>query len=182
MLNHIVLMGRLTRDPELRYTQSQVPVASFRIAVDRDFGRGEERQTDFIDIVAWRQTGEFVNKYFHKGSMIVVSGRLQMRDWTDRDGNKRTSAEVVADNVYFGESSRRDNGGDGDRGGNYGGDRGSYGDRGGSYGGDRGGNYGGGYGSRQSGGQSGRQPQQHSEPAPSAFSELDDGDDGELPF
>lgn len=190
MLNHIVLMGRLTRDPELRYTQSQVPVASFRIAVDRDFGgRGEDRQTDFIDIVAWRSTGEFVNKYFHKGSMIVVSGRLQMRDWTDRDGNKRTSAEVVADNVYFGESSRRDSG-DGDRGGNYGGDRGSYGDRsnnyggdrGGSYGGDRGGNYGGGYGSRQSGGQSGRQPQQHSEPAPSAFSELDDGDDGELPF
>lgn len=191
MLNHIVLMGRLTRDPELRYTQSQVPVASFRIAVDRDFGgRGEDRQTDFIDIVAWRSTGEFVNKYFHKGSMIVVSGRLQMRDWTDRDGNKRTSAEVVADNVYFGESSRRDNSGDGDRGGNYGGDRGSYGDRGGNYGsdrggnygGDRGGNYGGGYGSRQSGGQSGRQPQQHGEPAPSAFSELDDGDDGELPF
>ena len=111
MLNHIVLMGRLTRDVELRYTQSQIPVASMRIAVDRDFGRGDERQTDFIDVVAWRQTAEFVNKYFHKGSMIVVSGRLQMRDWTDRDGNKRTSAEVVADNVYFGES-RRDPGGD----------------------------------------------------------------------
>jgi single-strand DNA-binding protein len=112
MLNHIVLMGRLTRDPELRYTGSNVPVASFRIAVDRDFGRGEngERQTDFIDVVAWRQTGEFVSKYFTKGSMAVVSGRLQMRDWTDRDGNKRTSAEVVADNVYFGDSKRRDDG------------------------------------------------------------------------
>ena len=116
MLNHIVLMGLLTRDPELRYTGSNVPVASFRIAVDRDFGRGEggERQTDFIDVVAWRQTGEFVSKYFTKGSMIVVSGRLQMRDWTDRDGNKRTSAEVVADNVYFGDSKRRDDG-DNDR-------------------------------------------------------------------
>ena len=112
MLNHIVLMGRLTRDPELRYTQSQLSVTSFRIAVDRDYGRtGEERQTDFIDIVAWRQTAEFVNKYFHKGSMIVVSGRLQMRDWQDKDGNRRTSAEVVADNVYFGESARRDTGG-----------------------------------------------------------------------
>ena len=112
MLNHIVLMGRLTRDPELRYTSANVAVASFRIAVDRDFGRGEngERQTDFIDVVAWRQTGEFVSKYFTKGSMAVVSGRLQMRDWTDRDGNKRTSAEVVADNVYFGESRRRDDG------------------------------------------------------------------------
>ena len=110
MLNHIVLMGRLTRDPELRYTGSNIPVASFRIAVDRDFGRGEERQTDFIDVVAWRQTGEFVSKYFTKGSMAVVSGRLQMRDWTDRDGNKRTSAEVVADNVYFGDSKRRDDG------------------------------------------------------------------------
>jgi single-strand DNA-binding protein len=108
MLNHIVLMGRLTRDPDLRYTQSQVPVASFRIAVDRDFGGrdGGERQADFIDCVAWRQTGEFVSKYFQKGRMIVVSGRLQMRDWTDRDGNKRTSAEVVCDNVYFGDSKR----------------------------------------------------------------------------
>ena len=112
MLNHIVLMGRLTQDPELRYTNSNVPVASFRIAVDRDFGRGEngERQTDFINCVAWRQTGEFVSKYFTKGSMIVVSGRLQIRDYTDRDGNRRTAAEVVADNVYFGESRRRDDG------------------------------------------------------------------------
>ena len=108
MLNHIVLMGRLTRDPELRYTGSNVPVASFSIAVDRDFGRGEngEKQTDFINVSAWRQTGEFVSKYFTKGSMIVVSGRLQIRSWTDKEGNKRRSAEVVADNVYFGESKR----------------------------------------------------------------------------
>ena len=106
MLNHIVIMGRLTRDPELRYTQSQLPVATFRVAVDRDFGRGEEKQTDFIDCVAWRSTGEFVSKYFQKGSMAIVSGRLQMRDWTDKEGNKRRSAEVVADNVYFGDSKR----------------------------------------------------------------------------
>ena len=108
MLNHIVLMGRLTRDPELRYTQSQIPVASFSLAVDRDFGGrdGSERQTDFIDVVAWRSTAEFVSKYFTKGSMAVVSGRLQIRDWTDREGNKRRSAEVVADNVYFGEGRR----------------------------------------------------------------------------
>lgn len=108
MLNHIVIMGRLTRDPELRYTQSQIPVASFTLAVDRDYsGRdGGERQTDFIDVVAWRSTGEFVSKYFSKGSMAAVSGRLQIRDWTDREGNKRRSAEVVADNVYFGESKR----------------------------------------------------------------------------
>ena len=110
MLNHIVIMGRLTRDPDLRYTQSQTPVASFTVAVDRDFaGRdGGERQTDFIDVVAWRQTAEFVSKYFSKGSMVAVSGRLQIRDWTDREGNKRRSAEVVADNVYFGESKRRE--------------------------------------------------------------------------
>ena len=112
MLNHIVLMGRLTRDPELRYTQSQIPVASFSLAVDRDFGGrdGGERQTDFIDIVAWRSTAEFVSKYFTKGSMAAVSGRLQIREWTDREGGKRTTAEVVADNVYFGESKRRDGG------------------------------------------------------------------------
>lgn len=99
MLNHINIMGRLTRDPELRYTQNNVPVASFRLAVDRDFGK----ETDFIDVVAWRSTGEFVNKYFLKGSMAVVSGRLQIREYTDKEGNKRTAAEVVADNVYFGE-------------------------------------------------------------------------------
>lgn len=110
MLNHIVIMGRLTRDPELRYTQSQLPVATFRVAVDRDFGRGEEKQTDFIDCVAWRSTAEFVSKYFAKGSMAVVSGRLQIRDWTDREGGKRRSAEVVVDNMYFGESKRREGG------------------------------------------------------------------------
>ena len=110
MLNHITIMGRLTRDPELRYTGSNIPVASFTVAVDRDYGNGEERATDFINVVAWRHTGEFVSKHFTKGSMAVVSGRLQMRDWTDRDGNKRTSAEVVADNVYFGDSKKpRDN-------------------------------------------------------------------------
>ncbi len=108
MLNHIVVMGRLTRDPELRYTQSQTPVASFTVAVDRDFSSREtgERQTDFIDCVAWRSTAEFVSKFFQKGSMAVVSGRLQIRDWTDREGGKRRSAEIVADNVYFGESKR----------------------------------------------------------------------------
>ena len=111
MLNRIDIMGRLTRDPELRHTQSQTPVASFTLAVDRDFGNrdGGERQTDFIDCVAWRQTAEFVSKYFTKGSMAVVSGRLQIRDWTDRDGGKRRSAEVVVDNIYFGESRRSRN-------------------------------------------------------------------------
>ena len=107
MLNHIDLMGRLTRDPELRYTQNQTHVASFTIAVDRDIaGQDGNRQTDFIDIVAWRGTADFVSKYFTKGSMAVVSGRLQMRDWTDKDGNKRRQAEVVADSVYFGESKK----------------------------------------------------------------------------
>ena len=146
MLNHIVIMGRLTRDPELRSTQSGVSVASFTVAVDRDFGGrdGGERQTDFIDCAAWRQTGEFVSRYFRKGSMIVVSGRLQSRKWQDRDGNNRTSWEIQADNVYFGESrssgSPRDN------------DTGSYS----------------GSGSYDSG--------RSSAPAPSAFAELDDGD------
>lgn len=108
MLNHIVLMGRLTRDPELRRTQTGTAVASFSLAVERDFASrdGGDRQTDFIDIVAWRQTAEFVSKYFSKGRMAVVSGRLQLRDWTDRDGNKRRSAEVIAENVYFGDSKR----------------------------------------------------------------------------
>ena len=108
MLNHIVIMGRLTRDPELRRTGSGVAVTSFTVAVDRDFGNREngERETDFIDCVAWRQTGEFVSKYFAKGRMAVVSGRLQIRNWTDKDGNKRRTAEVVADNVYFGDSKR----------------------------------------------------------------------------
>ena len=108
MLNHIVIMGRLVRDPELRRTGTGVAVASFSLAVDRDFSPrdGGERETDFIDCVAWRQTGEFVSKYFTKGRMAVVSGRLQIRSWTDKDGNKRRTAEVVADNVYFGDSKR----------------------------------------------------------------------------
>ena len=108
MLNHIIVMGRLTRDPELRRTGSGVAVASFTVAVDRDFSPkdGGERETDFIDCVAWCQTGEFVSKYFTKGRMAVVSGRLQIRGWTDKDGNKRRTAEIVADNVYFGDSKR----------------------------------------------------------------------------
>ena len=109
MLNHITIMGRLTRDPELRYTATQTPVTSFTLAVDRDYANREtnERQTDFIDCVAWR-SAEFVSKYFQKGSLAVVSGRLQFRDWTDKEGNKRRSAEVNVDNIYFGESKRRD--------------------------------------------------------------------------
>lgn len=109
MLNHIVIMGRLTRDPELRRTGTGIAVASFSVAVDRDFGGrdGGEKETDFIDCVAWRSTGEFVSKYFTKGSMIVVSGRLQMRPWQDKDGNKRIAAEVVVGNIYFGESKRQ---------------------------------------------------------------------------
>lgn len=106
MLNKIFLQGRLVNDPELRHTPSGVAVASFRIAVDRDFkdkGTGE-KQADFINIVAWRQTGEFVSKFFTKGRMAVIEGRLQMRDYTDKEGSKRTAAEVVADNVYFGDS------------------------------------------------------------------------------
>lgn len=107
MLNKIILMGRLTRDPELRRTNSGTAVASFAIAVDRDFkGQGGEKETDFIDIVAWRNTAEFVSKYFTKGRIAVVEGRLQIRDWKDREGNNRRSAEVVADNVYFGDSKR----------------------------------------------------------------------------
>lgn len=103
MLNHITIMGRIVRDPELRRTGSGVAVASFTIACDRDFG---EKEADFIDCVAWRSTGEFVSKHFTKGRMIVVSGRLQIRKWTDKDGNKRSTAEVVADDVYFGDSKR----------------------------------------------------------------------------
>ena len=119
MLNHITIMGRLTRDPELRRTGSGIAVASFTVAVDRDFSskEGGEKETDFIDCVAWRNTGEFVSKYFTKGRMIVVSGRLQIRNWNDKDGNKRRSAEVVADSCYFGDSKK-----DGDNsGGSYGG-------------------------------------------------------------
>ena len=170
MLNHIVIMGRLTRDPELRTTQSGVSVTSFTVAVDRDFGGrdGGERQTDFIDCVAWRQTGEFVSKYFHKGSMIVVSGRLQSRKWQDRDGNNRTNWEINADNVYFGESRASANAG----GGNYSRDDNSY--SGNSYSNNNSYGNSGSYGSYDGG-------RQNSAPAASAFAELDDGD-GELPF
>lgn len=106
MLNHIILMGRMTRDPELRQTASGISVTSFSIAVDRDFGKNEagEKVTDFIDVSAWRQTAEFIQKNFTKGRMIAVAGRLQIRSWEDKDGNKRKSAEVVADNVYFADS------------------------------------------------------------------------------
>ena len=140
MLNHITIMGRLTRDPELRRTGSGIAVASFTVAVDRDFGGrdGGEKETDFIDCVAWRQTGEFVSKYFTKGRMIVVSGRLQIRSWTDKEGNKRRTAEVVADNCYFGDNKRDADSGNSSYGGNtYGGN--SYG--GNSYGNNN--NYGG---------------------------------------
>ena len=113
MLNRIIIMGRLTRDPELRHTQTGTAVASFTLAVDRDFKDKStgERSTDFIDVVAWRQTGEFVSRYFTKGRRAGVEGRLQIRDWTDKDGGKRRSAEIVADNVYFGDSKRDGDGG-----------------------------------------------------------------------
>jgi single-strand DNA-binding protein len=113
MLNHIAIMGRLVRDPELRRTGSGTAVASFTVAVDRDFAdkQSGQKETDFIDCVAWRQTGEFVSKYFRKGGMIVVSGRLQIRSWTDKDGNKRKTAEVVADNCYFGSTKKESEGG-----------------------------------------------------------------------
>ena len=169
MLNHITLMGRLVRDPELRRTGNGVAVASFRIAVDRDFQSkdGGERKADFIDCVAWRQTGEFISKYFTKGRMIVVDGRLEMRDWTDKDGNKRRTAEVVADNVYFGESKRGNEGNS-----NYGGN---------SYGGNNyGGNSYGGYNNAPA-----PAPSYGGYNAPSApdsgFAMLDD-DDAQLPF
>ncbi len=161
MLNRIIIMGRLARDPELRHTQTGTPVATFRMAVDRDFKDKNtgERATDWIDVVAWRGTGEFVSRYLAKGRLAVVEGRLQMREWTDKEGNRRTTAEVVAENVYFGDS-RRDTG---DSGQNYGAP-----------------SYGGGYGAAR--------PAAPSAPAdygiPSGgdqFAELAD-DDGDLPF
>ena len=159
MLNRIILMGRLTRDPELRYTPNNVPVASFSLAVDRDFKNRDsgERQTDFIDIVAWRQTGEFVSKYFTKGRMAVVEGRLQIRNWQDRDGNKRKSAEVIADNVYFGDSKRDAEAGQA----SYGGSPAQ---------------------SDESAPPYGEAPAPFSAPSESAFAPLSDDDDGELPF
>lgn len=139
MLNHITLMGRLTRDPELRRTGSGTAVASFTLAVDRDFSGKDsgEKETDFIDCVAWRQTGEFASKYFTKGRMAVVSGRLQIRSWTDKDGNKRRTAEVVVDNMYFGDSKKESDNSGSSYGGNgyssYGGN--TYGQPSGTYGG-----------------------------------------------
>ena len=107
MLNKIIIMGRLTRDPELRRTGSGTAVTSFSLACDRDFkSQSGDKETDFIEVVAWKNTAEFVSKYFSKGRMAVVEGRLQIRDWTDKDGGKRRSAEVVADNVYFADSKR----------------------------------------------------------------------------
>lgn len=105
MLNKVVIVGRLTRDPEIKYTQSQIPVASFSVAVDRDYARqGEQRETDFLNVVAWRNTAEFIGKWFRKGSMIVVEGKLQTRKWQDKFEQKRTEVEIIADNVWFGES------------------------------------------------------------------------------
>ena len=178
MLNKIILMGRLTRDPELRRTGNGTAVTSFSLAVDRDFkNQAGEKETDFIDIVAWRNTAEFVSRYFTKGRMAVVEGRLQIRDWTDRDGGKRRSAEVIADNVYFGDSKK-----DGDGGGYQ---QGSYGS---GYG--QGGYPQGGYAP-----QGGYPPQNNYPPqggysnAPGGYPASDYGgfaevgeDDGELPF
>lgn len=106
MLNVVALNGRLVADPELKTTQTGLSVCSFRIAVDRSYSKGSEKQTDFIDIVTWRQQAEFVSKYFRKGQLVAVQGSLQMRNWQDKEGNKRVSAEVVADNVHFAESKR----------------------------------------------------------------------------
>ena len=111
MLNHIVVMGRLTRDPELRKTAAGVSVTSFSVAVDRDFSQDGQKETDFLDVVAWRNTAEFAAKYFTKGRMAVVSGRLQIRNWEDKEGNKRRTAEILAENIYFGDSKKEDDGG-----------------------------------------------------------------------
>ena len=173
MLNHIVLMGRLTRDPEIRYTQSQTAVSSFTLACDRDYSGkdGGEKQTDFIDCVAWRSTAEFASKYFSKGRMAVVSGRLQLRDWTDRDGNKRRSAEVVVDNMYYGDSKKEGGNAPGGASGGYGQPNG-YGQQGGY----------GGYAQPQ--GQPPAHPQASNGYPPSNYGGgfQDVEDDGELPF
>ncbi|MBE6993408.1 MAG: single-stranded DNA-binding protein [Ruminococcaceae bacterium] len=162
MLNKAILMGRLTAEPELRQTQSNIPVTTFRLAVDRSYARqGEQKQTDFINIVCWRQTAEFVSKWFHKGQLVAVSGRIQTRDWQDQQGNRRTTTEVVADEVFFAESKRDSQSQSQYNGGQYGGSQ---------------------YNNRNSGSQA----------APSSlpfdfntgvdeFQELSD-DDGELPF
>jgi single-strand DNA-binding protein len=147
MLNKIILMGRLTREPELRTTQSGVSVTTFSLAVERDFQRGEERQTDFIDVVAWRGTADFVHKYFRKGQLVAVTGRLQSRKWEDKEGNKRISFEVVAEEVHFAERKQ---------------DPGSY-------------------GSQPPAAQKQDAPPFNPD-TPSTFSEINDDDDGELPF
>jgi single-strand DNA-binding protein len=158
MLNKIFLQGRLVADPELRHTNNGIAVASFRLAVDRDFKNKDtnERSADFIDVVAWRQTGEFVSRYFSKGRMALVEGRLQIRNYTDRDGNRRTAAEVVADNVYFGDSKRDGGSGNSYNGGDYAPAPAAY---------------------------APPASQSYSAPAPAAneFAELNE-DDGELPF
>ena len=155
MLNKVFIMGRLTRDPELRRTQSGTAVTSFSLAVDRDFkSQSGEKETDFIDVVAWRSTAEFVAKYFSKGRMAVVEGRLQIRDWKDKDGNNRRSAEVIADNIYFGDS-KRDGAGSYDSAPAYGAPGGGYNAPMGGYAAPMGG--------------------------ASAFSEIDE-EDGDLPF
>ena len=170
MLNKIIIMGRLTRDPELRHTQSGTAVASFSLAVDRDFkNQNGEKETDFIDVVAWRNSAEFVSRYFTKGRMAVVEGRLQNRDWQDRGGNKRRTTEIVADNVYFGDSKKDWDGGGGYQGG-YPQDA-----------------YGGGYGGGYAPPQAGRSGPPAGGYPPSNygggdFTELGDDDDGELPF
>ena len=173
MLNHITLMGRLVADPELRRTGNGTPVASFRIACDRDFAPkdGGEKKCDFITCVAWRQTGEFISKYFTKGRMIVVEGRLEMRDWNDKDGNKRISAEINVGNAYFGDSKKDGDGAPANGGNSYGGNGGynapANGNGGNNYGGAP--NYGGNTYAAPAGG-----------PA-SDFAMLDD-DDAQLPF
>ena len=152
MLNKIFIMGRLTRDPELRRTNNGTAVAGFSLAVDRDYKNADgTKETDFIDVVAWRQSAEFISKYFSKGRMAVVEGRLQMRDWTDKDGNKRRNAEVVVDNIYFGDSKRDGSSGSD----NYSGPARSYGAPDGGY--------------------------SVPTPGPSGFAEIDD-EDGALPF
>lgn len=171
MLNKIFLQGRLVADPELRHTQSGVAVASFRIAVDRNYKDREtgERKADFINVVAWRQTGEFVSRFFTKGRMAIVEGELQTRDYTDRDGNRRYATEVVADNVYFGDSRRDGDGGYAQGGGNYAPQGGGYGgqSRGSSY--------------AQNAPQAPAPGGYSAAPAADQFADLTD-DDGELPF
>ena len=170
MLNKIFLQGRLVADPELRHTQSGIAVASFRIAVDRDFKDREtgEKKADFISIVAWRQTAEFVSRFFSKGRLAIVEGRLQVREYTDRDGNRRYATEVVADNIYFGDSKRDNNDGYAPRGSYDAPPAGGYG-QGGYQNAQPAGNY-----APPAGGYS-------TAPAVDQFADLTD-DDGELPF